>query len=102
MNPVNLGAVLVPSGWLLLGPGQSATLDVAAIGRDRDRPGSRLAAWYESRPDRKTTAAMALTAGTRRRQSMKLPDPPPGILRDSLTVVLEDGDGRALCASRSR
>jgi hypothetical protein len=95
-NPVDLGTILVPSGWLLLGPGQSATLDVAAIVRDRDRPGSRLAAWYESRPDRKATAAMALTTGTRRRQSMKLPDPPPGVARDSLSVVLEDGDGRAL------
>ncbi len=96
VNPVDLGTILVPSGWLLLGPGQSATLDAAAIARDRDRPGARLAAWYDSRPDRKTTAAMALNTGTRRRQSMKLPDPPPDVARDSLTVVLEDGDGRAL------
>ena len=38
VNPVDLGTILVPSGWLLLGPGQSAMLDVAAISRDRDRP----------------------------------------------------------------
>jgi hypothetical protein len=96
VNPVDLGTILVPSGWLLLGPGQSATLDAAAIARDRDRPGARLSAWYGSRPDRKATAAMALTAGTLRRQSMTPPDPPPGATRDSLSVVLEDGDGRAL------
>ena len=60
VNPVDLGTILVPSGWLLLGPGQSATLDVAAISRDRDRPDVRLAAWYDSRPDTKASAAMGL------------------------------------------
>ena len=63
MNPVDLGTILVPSGWLLLGPGQSAVLDVAAIGRDRDRPDARLSAWFDSRPDRKATASMDLRAG---------------------------------------
>jgi hypothetical protein len=96
VNPVDLGAILVPAGWLLLGPGQSATVDVAAISRDRGRPAARLAAWYDSRPDRKTTGAMALPAGTLRRQSIRLPDPPPAVARDSLTVALEDGEGRAL------
>ena len=33
VNPVNLGTILVPSGWLLLGPGQSAKLETAAISR---------------------------------------------------------------------
>ncbi len=95
VNPVDLGTILVPSGWLLLGPGQSAVLDVAAIVRDRDRPDARVSAWYDSRPDRKSTAAIGLPAGTLRRHSMNLPDAPPGVLRDSVTVVLEDGDGRA-------
>ena len=36
INPVDLGTILVPSGWLLLGPGQSATLD---DGRDQPHPG---------------------------------------------------------------
>ena len=38
VNPVDLGTILVPAGWLLLGPGQSATLEVAAISRTRDLP----------------------------------------------------------------
>ena len=69
--------------------------------RRRDRPATatgpmrRLSAWYDSRPDRKSTAAIGLPAGTLRRHSMNLPDAPPGVLRDSVTVVLEDGDGRA-------
>src|SRR5205814_7912154 len=36
VNPVDLGTILVPADWLLLGPGQSASLDVAAISRARD------------------------------------------------------------------
>ena len=95
VNPVDLGAILVPAGWLLLGPGQTATVDVAAIARGRDRPGARLSAWYDSRPDRKATAAMALPAGEVRRQTLKLPDPPRDVARDSLSVILEDGAGRA-------
>ncbi len=95
VNPVDLGTILVPSGWLLLGPGQSAVLDVAAIGRDRDRPDARLSAWFDSRPDRKATASMDLRVGTLRRHSLNLLDPPPDVARDSVSVVLEDGDGRA-------
>jgi hypothetical protein len=95
LNPVDLGTILVPSGWLLLGPGQSATLAVAAISRDRDRPDARLSAWFDSRPDRKATAAMDLRVGTLRRHSMKLPDPPLDAARDTVSVVLEDADGRA-------
>jgi hypothetical protein len=96
VNPVDLGAILVPSGWLLLGPGQSATVEVAAIGRDRDRSDVRLSAWYDSRADRKATTTVALPAGALRRHSMKLPAPPSGTARDSVSVVLEDGAGRAL------
>jgi hypothetical protein len=33
-NPVDLGTILVPHGWLLLGPGQSGVLDLAAICRE--------------------------------------------------------------------
>ena len=38
VNPVDLGTILVPAGWLLLGPGQTATLEIAAISRTRDLP----------------------------------------------------------------
>ncbi len=35
VNPVDLGTILVPAGWLLLGPGQTATLEIAALSRKR-------------------------------------------------------------------
>ncbi len=96
VNPVDLGAILVPSDWLLLGPGQSASLTVAAIGRDRDRLGARVLAWFDSRPDRKAAATIDLPAGRSRKKSVKLPEPPKSVDRDTLTVALEDSDGRVL------
>ncbi len=38
VNPVDLGTILVPRDSLLMGPGQSAVVDVAAIGRRKDLP----------------------------------------------------------------
>src|SRR5689334_19248665 len=31
LNPVDLGAILVPHGWLLLGPGQNTIAEVAVL-----------------------------------------------------------------------
>ncbi len=94
VNPVDLGAILVPSDRLLLGPGQSAALTAAAMSWDGDRLGVKLSAWFGSRPDRKATAKMDLPAGQARKESIKLPEPPTAADRDTLTVVLEDSDGR--------
>ncbi|MGP0070263.1 MAG: hypothetical protein ACLQGP_42515 [Isosphaeraceae bacterium] len=96
VNPVDLGAILVPSGWLLLGPGQSATLDVAAIDWSRDRPGAALKAWFESEPGRVATAPISLRAGMRIQQRLKLGEIPVSPDRDVLSVVLEDGTGQRL------
>jgi hypothetical protein len=96
VNPVDLGTILVPSGWLLLGPGQSATLHVAAISRRRDLPLAELKSWYESEPGRVATASISLQPGTRARQRLKLPETPSARERDALSVVLEDGQGHRL------
>ncbi len=48
INPVDLGTILVPSGWLLLGPKQSATLDFAAINRGADLPKAHLSTSFDS------------------------------------------------------
>ena len=49
-NPVDLGTILLPHGWLLLGPGQGGGLDIAAICRDRDEPEVRVRAFFQSAP----------------------------------------------------
>jgi hypothetical protein len=96
VNPVDLGAILVPSGWLLLGPGQAATLDVAAIGRRRGSPRAELRAWFESAPGRPAKTPMPLQAGILARRGLKLPEAPPGRDRDVLSVVLDEGGDRPL------
>src|SRR5262249_12985420 len=96
VNPLDLGTILVPSGWLLLGPEQSATLDVAAMSRARDLPNARLTARYASAPGRAATASLPLRAGATGRLQLKLPDPPPDRQHETLAVSIDDGHGQAL------
>lgn len=44
VNPVDLGAILVPEDWILLGGGQSAVVEVAALSRSQSLPGLRMRA----------------------------------------------------------
>ena len=96
VNPVDLGTILVPAGWLLLGPGHSATLEIAAISRTRDFPKAQWKAWFESAPARVAVRPLRVRAGVKLRHSFKLPEAPSAGDRDVLTVVVEDGDGREL------
>jgi 2-oxoisovalerate dehydrogenase E1 component len=91
INPVDLNTVLLPSGWLLLGGGQSATLELAAICHTGEILRASLKAYYESAPDRAVTSSIALPAGRRVQQQTKLPPVNKGRERDSLVVVLERG-----------
>jgi len=96
VNPVDLGTILVPSGWLLLGPGQSATLEIAAISRTRDLPRARLKSWFDAAPGRVAASPISLRSGVRTRLELKLPEAPPAGDRDVLSVVLDDGAGHEL------
>jgi hypothetical protein len=95
-NPVDLGTILVPSGWLLLGPGQTATLETAAISRTRDWPRARLTARFESAPAAASSASVPLHSGVRASASLQVPQPPARRDRDVLSVVIDDGDGHEL------
>jgi hypothetical protein len=96
VNPVDLGTILVPAGWLLLGLGQTATLEVAAISRTRDLPNSRVQASFNSAPARMVASPIPLHAGVRTRLDVNLAEAPPTGDRDVLTVTLDDGAGREL------
>jgi hypothetical protein len=95
-NPVDLGTILLPSGWLLLGPGQTATLELAAISRLESYPRAVLKAAFESDPRHPATATISLAAGRLRRHRLQLPEPPRDRGRDILQVVLDDGAGHAI------
>jgi len=95
-NPVDLGTILVPHGWLLLGPGQSGVLDLAAICREKDEPQAHVRAWFGSASGREVTALLPLQEGQKQRLSLKLPEPSKTLDRDVLRVALVDGRGKAL------
>ena len=91
-NPVDLGAILPPTGWLLLGPKQLATIDVAALVR-ADKPRTvQLAAWFEAAPAQKLTERVTLEPERCARVSLKGLAAPPDGDRSTLHVALLDAD----------
>jgi hypothetical protein len=65
INPVDLGTVLPPANWLLLAGGQKVEVEVAALNRGGAVPGAVVNAWYESSPDQKVKANLALSQSIR-------------------------------------
>ena len=78
VNPVDLGAILVPSGWLLLVPGQSATVDFAAIIRPwRDHPEfTTLCAWFGREPEKGVDLPIGFEDGCPRSRLLGAPRGP--------------------------
>lgn len=73
INPVDLGAVLVPHDWLLIEGRQTAVVDVAAISRTRDISNARLSVWYEG--GRHAEATLSLSVNQKVRRTFRLPAP---------------------------
>jgi hypothetical protein len=48
INPVDLGAILPPADWLVLGPRQRTNVTVAAFSAASDLPGTEAVAWFGS------------------------------------------------------
>ncbi len=96
VNPVDLGTILPPNDWLLLGPGQKPLLEVAAVSHFRDIPQTRWTAWFESRPKDKATATVDMPIGSPVKQSLSLPAPAADLERDALHVQITDADGGRL------
>ncbi|AMV38950.1 hypothetical protein [Planctomyces sp. SH-PL62] len=93
VNPVDLGTILPPSDWLLLGPGQSGVVEVAAILRGRDEPAALVTAWFASEADRRVSRPLPLADGTRAMARVDLPHPATSADRDVLHVALTGADG---------
>jgi len=95
VNPVDLGTILVPADWLLLGPGQSGVVEVAAVVRENDIPEATVRARFSS--DSKTeTTALPLTRGIRATASLRVPHPTSQADRDVLQVAVVGKDGATL------
>lgn len=96
VNPVDLGAILVPHDWLLLGPGQGGTIEAAMVRRDRDETGVRVRAFFESAPGHEVSAPSTLPKGAKQRLTIKIPRPPESRDRDALQVLLQSATGQEL------
>ncbi|HVZ64561.1 MAG TPA: hypothetical protein VG936_08315 [Lacunisphaera sp.] len=92
INPVDLGAVLVPENWLLLEGGQASILEVAALSRSKALPGARLKAWFGSGVAR--DVAFPLRAG--RRETIRVELSFPSSSRNDVLHVAVTDNGRTL------
>src|SRR5207248_2882616 len=101
INPVDLGTILVPSDWLLMGPGQKAIIEVASIAYHRSIADGHVKAWFESL---KKAAEANLKLDPRARVITKLELGPitPGQKQDILHVAILDSGGRELWQKQIR
>lgn len=81
INPVDLGAILVPHDWLLLAGRQTALVSTVAISHTRDIPDARLRAWFDG--GKVVEISMPLSANRRSMKEIELPLPS----RDDRTVL---------------
>jgi len=96
VNPVDLGAILVPSDWLLLGPGQEGHVEIAALRRSHELADASIKIWFESSPDQAASAPCPLEKGKVIRRHIPIPGRKPFGDRDRLRVSLLDAGEREL------
>lgn len=96
INPVDLGAILVPADWLLLAGGQKAYVTVAALNRTNDISAARTTAWYNSSPQNKVNEPLSLAQGKRAQKDLTLPACSKTLENDILHISIEDAEGKEL------
>jgi len=96
INPVDLGTILVPYDWLLLGPAQKGEVEVAALTRAGDIPGARLTVWFESAPKEKASVEIKLAQGVKAQVKLPLPVATPTVDHSRLHVVINDASGKEI------
>jgi hypothetical protein len=70
VNPVDLGAILVPHDQLLLARGQAVSISVAALSRAPHLSNARLRAWFDG--DKPVEVAWPLSPGQRSTKELKV------------------------------
>ena len=96
INPVDLGTVFPPTGWLTLAPKQKGSVRVAALSTKQTISGAQAVAWFESSPQRKTAASIELRKNIRAQASLALPEASFASDRDLLHVAIVDQGGREI------
>jgi hypothetical protein len=96
INPVDLGAILVPYDWLLLAGGQKGSLEVAAVSFRRDQRKAQVSAWFESATQAKATKGVELISGKKAQFTLPLPATTSTTEKDVLHVAIAAEDGKEI------
>jgi len=96
VNPVDLGAVLVPADWLLLGGTQGGSVEVAAISRGGDVQGARVTTWFESNAQAEVSTTIQIARNQKAQAKLPLPATPTAVEHDVLQVRIADAGGKEL------
>ncbi|MCL5099486.1 MAG: LamG domain-containing protein, partial [Candidatus Omnitrophica bacterium] len=96
VNPVDLGAILPPADRLCLGPGESGSVDVAALSRAQDIHNGRIQVWFDSDPSTVVAEDLELTAGQPARFHLGLPNAAEVREQDVLDVAITGSEGNEL------
>ena len=96
INPVDLGTILPPANWLLLAGGQKVEVEVAALNRGDAVPGGMVNAWYESSPDQKVKANLALSQNIKAQVNLVMSACSRTLNQDTLHVAIVDGANKEI------
>jgi hypothetical protein len=100
INPVDLGAILPPADWLLLGPGQTGKLRMRALHRGNKPLQVSVKYFFESKPDAAKIAGLTLDGKTPDDLAVDLPE---GVgQKDVLDVTLSEPSGEKLWDTKIR
>ncbi len=95
-NPVDLGLIFVPEGWLVLTQGQRPIVEVAVFSRHEARNDTKLRLWFASDPKQVWEQALALPPGKVVRTKMQIESPAFNRDRDQLHVAIVDSKGETV------
>ncbi len=96
INPVDLGAILVPADWLLLATGQQSIIKMAMLNRLTETLPVRATAWYASAPEAKVSIPVLLNEGKKELAEVSLPKYTGTAEQDTLTIAVTNSTGKEL------
>jgi hypothetical protein len=96
INPVDLGAIMVPYDWLLLAGGQKGYMKIASLNRSANFSEASITVWYASSPENKVNKSLSMSKGKKVKTDLTLPACQRALVNDTLNVSIEDASGAEL------
>ncbi len=95
-NPIDLGIIFPPSDELLLGPGQTAQINVAVYSRSKQTQTIKVVVWFDETPTSTMTRKIELIQNRRINLTMRNIKAPAGRDRATLNIALLGKTGNRL------